>query len=205
VTRKSTLRKRTERFADQNMASARNAAKSGRKAAKSGWNDLTDRLESVADRTQNIAGDTKSRLIDIEREGLRRGKNAKDALAGRPPKRRGGWFAGAAALGVGVGALVTVMGRKLAQARERMQAEQAATAVANDLRMAELRDDLARREAGPLTDPELDTLGLGTGTNGAIPAKAATPRMPATKPAGSTTSNGLGTQGSTPESRKPTS
>ena len=62
MSRKSTLRKRTQRFADDNLANARTVAKTGRKAAKSGWNELTDVLEGVADRTSSLAGDTKSRL-----------------------------------------------------------------------------------------------------------------------------------------------
>ena len=160
MSRKSTLSKRTQRFADQSLASARTAAKSGRKTAKSGWNDLTDRFEQVADRTSSLAEDTKSRIKGAEREGRRRGKAAKDALSGREPKRPGR-VAGAAAIGVAFGAVMAMVVRRLNAARERMRAEQAATAVADELRQADLRDELAKRDAEPLSDAELDSLGRG--------------------------------------------
>jgi len=199
VSRKSTFSKRTQRFADENLANARAAAESGRRAAKSGWNDLTDVLEGVADRTSTLAGGTKSRLKDIEREGVRRGKNAKDALTGRQPKRRRGWVAGAAAVGVGIGAAATLLARKVNAARERMRAERAATAVADDLRKADLRNS----DSEPLSDAELDSLGLGARANGSTPVQPATPRAAEPNPAPSTS---LGTSaGATPESRKPTS
>jgi len=154
VSRKSTLSKRTQRFADQSLASARTAAKSGRKTAKSGWNDLTDRFEQVADRTSSLAEDTKSRIKGAEREGRRRGKAAKDALAGREPKRPGR-VAGAAAIGVAFGAVMAMVVRRLNAARERMHAEQAASAVADELRQADLRDELAKRDAELLRTKEM--------------------------------------------------
>ncbi len=141
------LRKRTQRIADQNMASARKVARSGRKVAKSGWNDLTGALGGVADRSQNLAGSTRSRLAGFEREGVRRTKAAKDALAGRRPKGRV-WVAGAAAIGVGIGAAVTVLARKLSVAREHWQAERAATVVADELRKQDLRNEMEAAAAG---------------------------------------------------------
>ena len=202
MSRKSTLSKRTQRFADQSLASARTAAKSGRKTAKSGWNDLADRFEQVADRTSSLAEDTKSRIKGAEREGRRRGKAAKDALAGREPKRPGR-VAGAAAIGVAFGAVMAMVVRRLNAARERMHAEQAASAVADELRQADLRDELAKRDAEPLSDAELDSLGLGSRSNGS----AAKPIAPRSSPAASTPASSSATPASTsaPESRKPTS
>lgn len=203
MSRKSTLRKRTQRFADDNLANARTVAKTGRKAAKSGWNEITDVLEGVADRTSSLAGETKSRIKDIERESARRGRNAKDALAGRQPKRRGR-VAGAAAIGVGVGAVVAMLTRKINAQRERMRAQRAATAVAEELRRVDQRTDSVMRDGDPLTDAELDSIGLGSRSNGAAVTKPVTPRVTTPEPAPA--ANGLGTAtGPTPESRKPTS
>ncbi len=203
MSRKSTLSKRTQRFADQSLASARTAAKSGRKTAKSGWNDLTDRFEQVADRTSSLAEDTKSRIKGAEREGRRRGKAAKDALSGREPKRPGR-VAGAAAIGVAFGAVMAMVVRRLNAARERMQAEQAATAVADELRQADLRDELAKRDAEPLSDAELDSLGVGSRTNGSV-AKPTAPRSSPAASAAPASSSVTPASTSAPESRKPTS
>jgi hypothetical protein len=134
VGRNSTLSKRTQRLAEENLANARKTANSATKAARSGWHDITDAFDGAVDRSQHLAGDAKSRLGEAKDEGLRRTMLAKDALAGkRPPKRRP-WVAGTAALlGAAFGALGAVYARRVAKAREQAQAEDAAAAVAADL------------------------------------------------------------------------
>ena len=114
-------------------------------------------------------------------------------------------MAGAAAIGVGVGAVVAMLTRKINAQRERMRAQRAATAVAEELRRADQRTDSVKRDADPLTDAELDSIGLGSRTNGAAAVtKPVTPHV--TTPKSAPAANELGTAtGLTPESRKPTS
>lgn len=152
--RNSTLSKRTQRFAEKNLADVRKTAKSARKTAASGWADINDAFDSAFGRSQHVAGDARSRLEDaylkfhdVQDEGLRRTKAAKDALAGKQAPRRRPWVAAAAALGVAFGAMGVVYARRLARSRERALAEDAAAAVAADLQASD-RDAYGTRLNG---------------------------------------------------------
>ncbi|HKD99047.1 MAG TPA: hypothetical protein VKB69_15825, partial [Micromonosporaceae bacterium] len=95
------------------------AKRSGRKAAKqarSTWSDVAEAMGSAANRTRQAASGTAGAAQGFGREAGRRARDTKEALAGRGSKRRGHrhWSWAALLTGLGLGALVAAISRRLA-------------------------------------------------------------------------------------------
>ncbi|WP_344080062.1 hypothetical protein [Luedemannella helvata] len=72
------------------------------------WGNLTSAASSGGDKAKSYG----EKVSAGSKEAKRRADAAMNALAGRKPKPRWGWLAGAAALGVALGWLATAVGRQ---------------------------------------------------------------------------------------------
>jgi hypothetical protein len=122
--------KTARRNLDNARRAAERTAQAAERKAAAGWHELTDALDTATDRTQDVASGAKTRVRDLKRQAAKRTNDitretgrrtsaAKDALAGRPPKKQRRSTFAAILAGLGIGAAAAVVMRRLNEMRTR--------------------------------------------------------------------------------------
>jgi hypothetical protein len=104
--------------------------------------DAVETVREATDRARKLSREGTDRAKELSREGTRRGRAAGAALAGREPRGPSFLlFAAVGAIGAGLGAIATVIGRRAALVRRQRYAEDLSASVAKELGVADVRPE----------------------------------------------------------------